>query len=397
MNVERTEKKNVLLLALCQALAMTGTTILITTAALIGYSLAKDKSLATFPLALEQLATMSATIPASLLMKRIGQQLGFVVGVFIGMIGAALGVYAIFIGSFTVFCLTTLLLGVFNGFAGFYRFAAADTASKGFRSKAISFVMAGGVIAALFGPELATWSKDLFKPALFAGSLAFIVGLQMLALFLLPFVDIPQLSETERRESGRAFTVIVQQPVFIVALLVSMLGYGVMMLVMTATPLAMVTDSYPFDTAAFVIQMHVFGMFAPSFFTGYFIARFGVLNIILCGGVLNVLCIAINLLGTDFLNFWVALLLLGIGWNFMFIGSTTLLTEAYTPAEKAKTQALHDFLMFGFVAFATFLSGRLLHDFGWEAVNYASIPMILLALAATLWLRPQRYPPAGHG
>lgn len=159
---------------------------------------------------------------------------------------------------------------------------------------------------------------------------------------------------------------------------------------MTATPLAMVAVAHPFHAAASVIQWHVLGMFAPSFFTGFLIARFGVLNIILWGSGLNVLCIAINLLGTGFQNFSVALLLLGVGWNFMFIGSSTLLTEAYTPAEKAKTQAAHDFIMFGFVAFATFLSGRLLHGYGWAMVNYAGLPMILLALAAALWLRRQR-------
>ncbi len=384
------EKKNVLLLALCQALAMTGNIILFTIATLIGYSLAEDKSLATFPLALQQLATMSTTIPASLLMNRFGRQLGFIIGVFVGLSGASLGIYAVFWGSFPVFCLANLLFGVFNGFAGFYRFAAADAASEAFRSRAISFVMAGGVLAALLGPVLATWSKDLFKTALFAGSLASIVGLQLLTLVVLQFVDIPQLSPTERKETGRVLSVIVQQPIFIVALLGSMLGYGVMAMIMTATPLAMVAHSHSFDSAAFVIQWHVLGMFAPSFITGYLITRFGVLNIILCGVILNALCMTVNLIGTEFLNFWIALLLLGVGWNFIFIGSTVLLTEAYTPAEKSKTQAFHDFLMFGFVTLTVFSSGRLLDSFGWKGVNYASIPMLLLMLAAILQLRLQQ-------
>jgi MFS family permease len=389
MTVNRA-KKNVVLLALCQALAMTGNTVLITVAALIGYSLAADKSLATVPLALQQLATMGATIPASMLMKRLGRQPGFIIGVLIGMAGAGVGVYAVFSSSFPLFCLATLLFGVFNGFVGFYRFAAADAASENFRAQAISFVVAGGVLAALLGPELAKQSKDWFAPVLYAGSLGAIAVLQLISVVLLLWVDIPPLSQAERSQKGQALTVIMQQPVFIVAVLGSMLSYGVMSLVMTATPLAMVAVAHPFHAAASVIQWHVLGMFAPSFFTGFLIARFGVLNIILWGSGLNVLCIAINLLGTGFLNFSVALLLLGVGWNFMFIGSSTLLTEAYTPAEKAKTQAAHDFIMFGFVAFATFLSGRLLHGYGWAMVNYAGLPMILLALAAALWLRRQR-------
>lgn len=383
-------KKNVLLLALCQALAMTGNTVLITVAALIGYSLIEDKSLATLPLALQQLATMSTTIPASLLMKRIGRQQGFSVGVLIGIVGGVVGVYAIFAKSFLLFCLATVLFGIFNGFAGFYRFAAADAASEAFRAQAISWVVAGGVIAALLGPGLATWSKDWFTPVLFAGSLVAIIGLQLITFIVLLAVDIPPIPKTEHSLKGRTLSVIMQQPVFLVAVLGSMFSYGVMMLVMTATPLAMVATSHSFNAAASVIQWHVLGMFAPSFLTGFLISRFGVLNIILWGAVFNVLCIATNLLGTSFLNFSIALLLLGIGWNFMFVGSTALLTQAYTPVEQAKTQAAHDFLMFSAVAFTTFLSGRLLHSVGWVGVNSIGLPMILVALVAVLWLRQQR-------
>ncbi|MBD2104552.1 MFS transporter [Leptolyngbya sp. FACHB-261] len=382
-------RKNVLLLALCQALGMTGNTVLATVAALIGQALADDKSLATFPLALQQLATMGATIPASLLMQRLGRRVGFQIGVLVGMAGSVLGVYAISSQSFPLFCLATILFGSFNGFAGFYRFAAAEAAHEQFRSQAISLVIAGGVIAALVGPALATWSRVLME-AQYAGSLVVIITLQLVALLLLTWVAMPRASVVQQTEPVRPLMVIARQPKFIVAVLGSMLGYGTMALVMTATPLAMVAASHPFDAAASVIQWHVLGMFAPSFVTGFLIARFGVLNIILCGGVLNAFCIAINLLGTGFLEFWAALLLLGIGWNFMFVGSTTLLTEAYAPAERAKSQAMHDFLMFGFVAFATFLSGRLLYDFGWDMVNYAGIPMNALAIAAVLWLRQRR-------
>jgi MFS family permease len=389
-------KQNVLLLALCQALAMTGNIVLFTIAGLVGYALATDQSLATFPLAVQQAATMAATIPASLLMKHVGRRSGFMLGVLIGTAGAGLGMYAVLSRSFPLFCVATLLFGTFNGFVTFYRFAAADAATEAFRSQAISFVVAGGIIAALMGPTLATWSKDWYATE-YAGSLLAIVGLQIVALGLLAGVNIPPPSQQERARSGRGLRTIARQPVFIVAALGSMFGYGVMALVMTATPLAMVSFNHDFATAAGVIQWHVLGMFVPSLFTGLLIARFGVLNIILCGVLLNAVCMAVNLVGVHVHHFTIALLLLGVGWNLTFVGSTTLLTEAYTPEEKAKTQAAHDFLMFGFVAFTTFLSGRLLSSGSWAIVNYTGLAMVAIVLLAVLWLlatKPQTNIPA---
>ncbi len=380
-------RKNVALLVLCQALAMTSITILFTVAALIGAALVTDKSLATLPIALLQVAVMLTTIPASLFMQRFGRRTGFMLGTLIGIAGAGLAVIATLISNFPLFCLATVLFGIFNGFVGFYRFAAADTASVEFRAQAISLVVAGGVVAALVGPSIATWAKDWFPAALFAGSLLPIIGLQILSLGLLQGIEIPPLVSAETSEQGRSLKLILQQPIFIVAVLGSMVGYSVMVLIMTATPLAMTAVPHPFHMAATVIQWHVLGMFAPSFFTGSLINRFGVLNIILCGIFLNLLCVGINLAGIEVSYFWTALTLLGIGWNFMFVGSTTLLTQVYTPAEKAKTQAMHDFLMFTSVAFAAFLSGRLLNSFGWATVNYVALPGLVLALVAVLWLR----------
>nr|WP_228035523.1 MFS transporter [Oculatella sp. LEGE 06141] len=379
------------MLAACQALAMTGSIVLFTTAALIGATLAADPSLATLPLAVQQLATMLATIPAALILRRLGRKLGFISGALIGLAGASLGAIAVLNSNFVLFCIATLLYGTFNGFVGYYRFAAADVASESFRSRAISFVVAGGIVAAIVGPGLAIWTKDWLSVA-FAGGLLAIAGLQLLAIALLTMVQMPSLTHHTQSDSGRRLTAIAQQPVFIVAVLGSMIGYGVMALLMTATPLAMVTVHHSFGTAASVIQWHVLGMFVPSLFTGFLIARFGVLTIILVGIGLNGACIAVNLAGTDATNFYVALLLLGVGWNFMFIGSTTLLTEAYAPVERAKTQATHDFLMFSFVAFATFLSGQVLTSLGWKAVNYTGLGMISVVLVAVLWLRQQRSP-----
>jgi MFS family permease len=383
-------QQNVLILALCQALAMTGNVVLFTVAALIGQALAPDKSWATVPLAMLQVATMLVTIPASLLMQRVGRQLGFINGVLIGLAGAGLGIYAVIVHSFSLFCISAILFGSFNSFVGFYRFAAAEAATDAFRSQAIALVIAGGVVAALTGPPLANWSKDWLASAVFAGSLAIIAVLQVASILLLLWVKLPRPKQDEQPVQGRLLKTIMRQPVFAVAALGSMLGYGVMILVMTATPLAMQSQAHPFHETASVMQWHVLGMFAPSFFTGFLIARWGVLTIISCGSILSLLCLGINLSGSGLLNFSIALLLLGIGWNFIFIGSTTLLTEAYTPAEKAKTQAAHDFLMFAFVAFATMLSGTVFQNLGWKAVNLAGIPMMVLILIAALWLQRQR-------
>lgn len=380
------EKKVIFLLTLCQALAMTGSIVLFTSAALIGSMLATDKSLATLPLAILQLATMLTTIPAALILKQWGRKLGFMIGVSVGLCGAILGAYAILVNSFVLFNLATLLYGIFNGFVSYYRFAAADVATEAFRSRAISFVISGGILAAIVAPNLAIWTKD-WLPVTFTGGLIAIALLQIITLLLLSLINLPPLSEQAQQEQGRNLGVIVQQPVFIVAVLGSMIGYGVMVLLMTATPLAMVAFHYPFPTAASVIQWHVLGMFTPSLFTGYLIARFGVLTIILVGIVLNGLCVAVNLAGTNVLHFFGALLLLGIGWNFMFIGSTTLLTKAYRASERAKTQATHDFLMLSFVAFTTFLSGRLLNDWGWTGINYTGLVLIGIALIAVLYLQ----------
>ena len=382
-------RKNVSLLALCQALFMTGNTVLFTVAALIGQSLTPEKALTTLPLALLQLANMLATIPAALLMERVGRRLGFMAGVLIGMGGASLAVGSIAFHSFVFFCIATTLLGISNGFSGYYRFAAADVATEAWRSQAISLVISGGVVAAIAGPQLANWSKELVPGAMFGGSFVTMIILMTITLGVLGLIQMPKLVSSESQEPGRSLGLIMKQPVFLVAVLGSMLGYGVMVLIMTATPLEIVAQAHPFHAAATVLQWHVLGMFAPSFFTGSLIARFGVLRIIACGAVLSLLCIVINLLSSGLVSYTIALSFLGIGWNFLYIGSTTLLTDAYQPTEKGKTQAAHDFMMAGFVTLATMLSGGLFQTQGWRAVNWAGLPMMAIVLAAVLWLQQQ--------
>jgi MFS family permease len=382
--------KNVMLLALCQALGMSCSALIITVTALIGDTLAPDRSLVTLPLALQFLTMMSSAAPASFLMRRFGRRAGFSLGALLGCAAGLLGMQAIFAGSFVLFCVGSVLFGAFAAHVQFYRFAAADTASLAFRSRAISLVLAGGLLAAFLGPELAKWSRDLFAPVLYAGGYLFIALLALTSLVLLQFIEIPRPGEAERRNSGRPLRVIASRPDFVVAVLCAMVGYGAMNLVMTATPLAVVAHGHPFEAAALVIQWHVVGMYAPSFFTGHLIHRFGVVPVLALGAFLVLGCVALNLTGTGVIHFWFGLVLLGLGWNFMFLGGTTLVTESYRPEERAKAQALNEFLVFGTVTCTALLSGALYNAFGWQAVNLGVVGPLVLVLFAVLWLGRRR-------
>lgn len=380
---------NVLILASAQGLAVTGTIMVTTASALVGHLLAADKSLATLPIALQFTATMAVTIPASLLMARIGRRAGFILGASTQMVGAGCAAYAIVQGSFLLFCLSGLLLGMANATSQYYRFAAADAADAKFKPKAISFVLTGGVAAAVFGPEMATLTRDYLPLYPFAGLFLFICGLSVVNMAVLGFLKIPKPPRSHFG-GGRPMGQIIAQPVFIVAAFGGMIAYGVMVLVMTATPLAMAACNYAFNDSAFVIQWHVLGMFAPAFFTGHLISRFGVLTVMQVGVVLLIGSIAASITGISIPHFWVGLVLLGVGWNFLFVGATTLLTEAYLPEEKAKVQAINDFLVFGASAAGSFAAGHLLHTVGWEAVNWGVAPLALMIMAGLIWLKLRR-------
>ena len=383
-------KKNVWLLAFCQALMNTGNVLLVATSSLVGYNLAANKALATLPLGLQFLGTMVTTIPASMLMKHIGRRAGFIVGTVLGLAGAALASWAILHDAFLYFCVGAVLFGAFNGFGTYYRFAAADVATDAYRPTAISYVMAGGVIAAVVGPNLANWTGGLLAEAQFAGSYLALAGIYAASFAVLLFLDIPRPGAHEARDTGRPLRAIAAQGQFVVAVLGAALGYGIMSLVMTATPLAMHAHAHPFHDTAFVIEWHVLGMFAPSFVTGHLIRRFGVLNVMLTGALLNTLCVVVNLGGTDLTHFWGALVLLGVGWNFLFVGGTTLLTETYRIEEKAKAQALNDFLVFTMVAASSLSAGALHYSLGWRAVNVGVLVPVTLIFGALLWLRSTR-------
>jgi MFS family permease len=380
-------RRIVFLLALCQALAMTGNSILGTTAAIVGNLLTADKALSTLPVALQMTGTMLATVPAALLMARIGRRGGFWTGAAIGVAGAAIATLAIFANSFTMFCAGTMLIGANTGFVQQYRFAASEAADDAFRSKAISLVLAGGVVSGLFGPETAKWSRDLFAPVMFAGCYAIIAALYLASAVLLCLVRLPKPSAPALRRGGRPLVEIATQPIFVVAAVAGMVGYGVMSALMTVTPIAMLGCGFAFVDAAFVIQWHSLGMYLPSFITGHLISRLGVTTILLVGAGLLLVCCGINLMGVAELNFWSALVLLGIGWNFLFVGATTLLTRTYDTHEKAKVQAPNDFLIFGTVALSSFSSGALLTGFGWSMVQLAVLPFVVIATTAVLWLK----------
>lgn len=385
--------RNVALLAFCQALSMTCLSLLITISALVGSLLSPDPSLATLPLSLQFLGVLVTTVPASLLMQHWGRRAGFSLGAVLGIVGGLVCTFAVFAADFLLLCVGSTLLGGFSAFSMYYRFAAADTASNAFKSRAISLVLAGGVLAAVAGPELAKQTRELFAPVAFAGGYAAIAAVCLLSLVVLQFIRIPRPPARVRGDSGRPLSVIARQPRFVVAVVCGMVAYGTMNLVMVSTPLAMIACDHPFETAAFVIQLHVLGMYLPSFFTGSLIARFGLPPVLLAGTLLLLACVAVALTGIEVLNFAAGLVLLGLGWNLLYVGGSTLLTETHRPEEKAKVQAANEFLVFGTVTLTAFTSGALHEGLGWEWLNLVTVPAILAALVSVLWLlRVERRP-----
>ena len=378
--------RTILLLSLCFALTGTTSSLTVSASPLVGFQIADNQALATLPLSFHLIGTMLAGIPASFLMKNVGRRYGFMIGTGIGAFGAASAAGAIIYSNFYLFCLSIFCLGILSGFGQLYRFAAADVATNEFKTKAVSLVMVGGIIAGFIGPTVASKAKDLIPNAEFAGSYLFVIMFHVLIVLILLGTRLPRPDDTEQKGKTRPLKEIFSQPKFLVAVLSAMAGYGVMAMVMTATPLAMTEGSgHQFSDAAFVIQWHVVGMFAPSFFTGSLIHRYGSVPIIFTGILLNVLCIAINLAGTDVFNYWSSLILLGMGWNFMFVAGTTMVIETYSPAEKAIVQGVNDFLVFGTAAVSSLLAGVVQTSLGWRAVNLSSIPLLGVAVLALLW------------
>jgi len=381
--------KSVLLLAVCQSLMMSSNTLVVVSSPLVGMALADDKSLAALPLSVQLFMGMLMSVPAAFILEKLGRKRGFMLATLLGMSGGIVSTLAIIQADFWLFVVGIGLLGMFNGFGNYYRFAAADLVDLEHKSRAISYVMIGGVVAAIVGPNLANWTHMVVDSAPFSVSYGSILVLYILSFITLSFVQLPNIEHNEESESYRSprpITQIMIQPKFVVAILSAALGYAVMALVMTASPLAMQHHHHDFSDTSFVIQWHVLGMFAPSFFTGHLIRRFGTNKILFSGIVLGVACVVINLLGTSVSHFWWALLFLGISWNFLFIGGTTMLTETYHQSERSKTQAVNDVTVFSFAAAASLSAGILQHHFGWETVNLGALPMLAIILIALGWL-----------
>ncbi len=383
-------RRNIVVLAVCHGLTGIGSTTMIVESALVGHMLATNKIFATLPLGAMHLAVMLTAFPASFLMQRFGRRFGFSLGAVAGLLGTALCTIAIMQGSFELFCAGAFVNGIYNGFATFYRFAAADGAKPEWKSRAISFVLAGGVLAAVIGPEMAKRTADLLPPHLFAGSFAALTLTSVLAFALIQFLRIPTPNRDAVSGPARPLIEIALQPTFMVAVGASMIAFGGMNFVMTVTPLAMVSCGFVHGDSATVIQWHALAMFLPSFFTGDLIRRFGVLNVMMAGAVLMAACLAINLSGVGFAHFFVALLFLGLGWNFLFVGGTTLVTETYRSQERGKVQALNDLLVFGTVAITAMTSGAVHELAGWAWINIATGPFLLAVALALLWLQRRR-------
>jgi len=381
--------RNILLLACCQALLLTNAAGLIAMSALVGFSLTETKALATLGATTYVLGSALATMPASLWMARVGRRTGFMAGALVNVGGCGLAALALWQHSFALFCAATAVIGIYNAIGLQYRFAAAEIAAPADRAKAISLVLAGGIVGGFLGPETTRWGQDLF-PTPFLGSFLLLAGWAVVALAFQSRVRVPPPTLEERAGGGRPLARIVRQPVFIVAALSGALSYGLMNLLMVATPLAMSFCAHPYAQAAMVIQWHVVGMYAPGFVTGDLIKRFGVLTIIVAGVALMASCVVVALAGNTVAHFLVALMLVGVGWNFMYTGGTTLLTEAYAPAEKAKTQGANDLIIFTTMGVSSFASGALVSSAGWEKMNLGAIPVLAVALGAVLWLALSR-------
>lgn len=380
-------RRNVAVLAFAQGLFMTTQSMGIATTPLAGYALlGADKSLATLPIFLNHAGIMLVTIPASLLMARIGRRAGFTIGASLAIVFGLLAAWAIWVQSFPLLCVSALLQGAAAAFAWYYRFAAADASPANFKAKAISYVMAGGIAAGLFGPELAKRTVDWFAPVTFMGVYVAIACVGLASTLLVQALRIPRLTTGEQASGGRPMREIARQPAFVAALISSMLGYGVMTLVMSSTPLAMLACGYEFKHSATVIQVHIIAMFLPSFFTGHLIQRFGVLTIIAIGALIQVGCAVINLAGIDFWNFLIANAFVGLGWNFTYVGGSTLLTTTYRPAERAKVQASHDFTVYATTATAAAAAGFLQQKAGWDTINIATLPLMAIVMLTALWL-----------
>ena len=377
-------RRNVGLLAACQAMLLSNNSTLIAINGLAGLALAPTPALATLPVTCWVAGGALSTMPASQYMRRVGRRLGLMHGMLFAIAGALLCSSAMWFGSFWALCLGALVFGVYNAFGQYYRFVAADASPPEWRSTAISLVLAGGLVGGLLGPAISRETVQLPGPK-FAGAYLELILYAATMIALVALLRLPDTSGQDSTQRGRPLAEIARQPKFIVAVIAGAVGYGVMNFLMTSTPIAMQSCGHPFGDAAFVISWHVIAMFAPSFFTGPLIKRIGVLPVLLAGAALNLVTIAVALSGVAVANFWWALVSLGVGWNFLYIGGTTLLTETYRPEERATAQGANETAVFVMMVVSSLASGMIVTGAGWEKVNLAALPLIVVAIAAITW------------
>lgn len=379
--------RQVLILASSQSLFQTVSVMVMTIGGLAGANIANTPTLATLPIASMFFGTAIMMFPASMWMAKVGRRNGFLCGALLGILGGLIAAIGIVYSSLYLLALGTFCVGAYQSFAQFYRFAASEVADDTFRSRAISFVMAGGVVAALIGPVLARFGGPLFNRLEYLGSFLIIAIVSLIALVILSRLHVPDQIEVKTSFSaGRPWYQIVFQPTYLVALIGAITGYGIMILGMTATPIAMRHAHHELGAITTVIQLHVLGMFLPSFFTGNLIVRFGVLKIMFTGVLLFACYIAFALSGIQFHSFAISLILLGVGWNFLFIGSTSLLTSTYSNEEKAKAQAINDMTVFVVGLICSFSAGVLLDMIGWKTMNLALLPWLAITALSFIWL-----------
>jgi MFS family permease len=378
-------RTTVILLMLCSALLLTNNVINIGMNALVGYQLAENKNWATLPLTAYVVGTALCTVPASLWMKRVGRRMGFVSGTAFGILGAAVCGLALVENSFWLLVFGTFITGAYNAVGQYYRFAAAEVVGDAWRSRAIALVLAGGIGGAILGPEGSKLVKDVFAYP-FLGAYAMLGVCALAAMLLQLNLRIPRTdANANDGMPARPLRMIAAQPTFIVAVIGAVGGYATMSLLMTSTPLAMAACQHDYNATAFVIEWHVTGMYGPSFFSGWLIKRFGALRIMGTGAALMLLTVASAFTGVSIAHFWVALVLLGIGWNFLFVGGTTLLTTVYRPSERAKVQGLNDLLVFSTTGVASLMSGVLMQTIGWDNLVLATLVPMVGMLILLLW------------
>lgn len=382
-------KRNAVVLAMAAALGGSSPAIVVSLGGLVGQTLADNKELATLPVSLLNLGLALGTIPAAMLMRQAGRRIGYIVGAGIGLCGGCLAAFGIVSASFLLFCLGTTIIGAYGSFNQSYRFAATDAASDAFRPRAISWVMMGGIAAGFIGPQTVIWLQDAAPAAPFSGAFLGQAALALMSMAVVSFLK-PVPVGLAPKAGGRPLGEIVRQPRFIVAVVAGLVSYALMSFVMTAAPMAMVGCGHSVGDAASGIRWHILAMFGPSFVTGRLIARFGKEAVTATGLCLIAASAVIGLSGIDLGHFWGTLILLGLGWNFGFIGATAMVTDCYRPEERTKVQAANDFLVFGSVAAASFSSGKLLNAGGWETVNWMVFPPVAVALLLLAWQQRTR-------